>query len=163
MFTKDQGTDERTHQRPMAYPRLAVLIPCYNEEIAIAKVIADFRNSLPSAEIYVYDNNSQDNTIEVARGAGASVYTENQQGKGFVVRRRFADIEADVYVLVDGDDTYDAASAPAMVQKLLADSLDMVNGARVTEIAAAYRLGHQFGNLLLTTIVAKIFGACLSG
>lgn len=138
--------------------RIAVLIPCFNEEAAIGKVVADFRRALPSAEIYVYDNNSRDRTVEAARAVGAEIRSETQQGKGFVVRRMFADIEADVYVLVDGDDTYDAAAAPAMIRHLLDDRLDMVNGARVTEIQAAYRPGHRFGNVLLTTIVARIFG-----
>src|SRR5580704_7078487 len=124
--------------------RTAVLIPCYNEETAIPKVIGDFRRALPSATIYVYDNNSRDRTVEIARQAGAVVRTETLQGKGNVVRRMFADIEADVYVLVDGDDTYDAASAPKMVQRLLDGSLDMVNGARVTTIEKAYRPGHRF-------------------
>ncbi len=139
-------------------PRTAVLVPCYNEEAAIAKVIADFRAALPEAEIYVYDNNSKDRTIEVAKQAGAIVRREPLQGKGNVVRRMFADIEADIYVLVDGDATYDAASAPLMINKLIENNLDMVNGARVTNIEAAYRPGHRFGNWLLTSMVAWIFG-----
>jgi len=138
--------------------RIAVMVPCYNEETAIAQVVRDFRSALPSAAIYVYDNNSKDRTVEVARAAGAVVCTEPLQGKGNVVRRMFADIEADIYVLVDGDDTYDAASAPALIRRLVDDQLDMVNGARVTEIQAAYRPGHRFGNALLTTMVAKVFG-----
>ena len=138
--------------------RLAVLVPCYNEEAAIGAVVRDFRRALPSATIYVYDNNSSDRTREAAREAGAVVRGETLQGKGYVVRRMFADIEADVYVLVDGDDTYHAASAPALVRRLLDERLDMVNGARVTEIKAAYRPGHRFGNLLLTSMVARIFG-----
>lgn len=138
--------------------RTAVLIPCYNEEAAIAQVVNDFRLALPDAKIYVYDNNSKDRTIEVAKKTGAIVRREPLQGKGNVVRRMFADIEADVYVLVDGDATYDAASAPMMVQKLLDERLDMVNGARVTQIEEAYRPGHRFGNWLLTSIVAWIFG-----
>jgi len=136
----------------------AVLIPCYNEEAAVGKVIRDFHRILPHARIYVYDNNSQDNTIEVARAAGATVRTESLQGKGNVVRRMFADIEADVYVLVDGDATYDAATAPEMIRCLLDNQLDMVNGARVTAISEAYRPGHRFGNWLLTGIVRWIFG-----
>ena len=135
-----------------------VLIPCYNEEAAIAKVVIDFRRVLPGTVIYVYDNNSTDRTVEMARAAGAIVRTESLQGKGNVVRRMFADIEADVYVLVDGDATYDAASAPKMIQALLEGPLDMVNGARVTDIAKAYRPGHRFGNWLLTSMVAWIFG-----
>jgi glycosyltransferase involved in cell wall biosynthesis len=136
----------------------AVLIPCYNEEKPIPEVIAAFRAALPDAAIYVYDNNSSDRTAQVAHAAGAIVYTELEQGKGNVVRRMFSDIEADIYVLVDGDDTYEAADAPRMIDKLLAESLDMVNGCRVTEIKVAYRPGHRFGNRLLTTLVAMIFG-----
>ena len=139
-------------------PRIAVLVPCYNEEAAIAKVVADFRQALPDAAIYVYDNNSRDRTVEVAKTSGAIVRAEPLQGKGNVVRRMFADIEADIYVLVDGDATYDAASAPKMIQALLDGPLDMVNGARVTNIEKAYRPGHKFGNWLLTSMVAWIFG-----
>jgi glycosyltransferase involved in cell wall biosynthesis len=138
--------------------RTAVLVPCYNEEAAIAQVVSDFRRALPEALIYVYDNNSKDRTIEVAREAGAIVRREPLQGKGNVVRRMFADIEADIYVLVDGDATYDAASAPKMIKALLENQLDMVNGARVTEIQEAYRAGHRFGNWMLTTMVSLIFG-----
>jgi glycosyltransferase involved in cell wall biosynthesis len=142
--------------------RTAVLIPCYNEEAAIAKVVADFRSALPEAKIYVYDNNSRDGTIEAARKAGAIVRTEPLQGKGNVVRRMFADVEADIYVLVDGDATYDASFAPKMVALLRKDSLDMVNGARVTNIEKAYRPGHRFGNWLLTSMVSWIFGSRFS-
>jgi len=139
--------------------RIAVLIPCYNEETAIAKVVSDFRSTVPQAQIYVYDNNSRDRTVEVAKQAGAIVRTEPLQGKGNVVRRMFADIEADIYVLVDGDDTYDASAAPKMIAALRADSLDMVNGSRVTNIEKAYRPGHRFGNWLLTSMVSWIFGS----
>ena len=139
-------------------PRIAVLIPCHNEEVAIASVISDFRRELPGAKIYVYDNNSTDDTIEVARRSGAIVATETLQGKGHVVRRMFSDIEADAYVLVDGDNTYDAGSAQTMLNILFEQRVDMVNGTRVTEIAGAYRRGHRFGNALLTGIVASIFG-----
>lgn len=139
-------------------PRVAVLIPCYNEEVAIASVIADFRAALPDAKIYVYDNNSRDRTSEMALAAGAIVGRERLQGKGNVIRRMFADIEADVYVLVDGDATYHAASAPEMVELLVADRLDMVNGTRISQIQAAYRPGHRFGNVVLTGIVRTIFG-----
>ena len=139
-------------------PRIAVLIPCYNEEAAVPKVVQDFRAQLPDAAIYVYDNNSKDRTVEVAKAAGAIVRTEPLQGKGNVVRRMFADIDADIYVLVDGDATYDAASAPKMIQALLDGPLDMVNGSRVTDIEKAYRPGHRFGNWLLTSMVAWIFG-----
>ena len=139
-------------------PTIAVLVPCYNEEVTIRTVVADFRRALPQATIYVYDNNSTDRTVEMARAAGAVVRSEPLQGKGNVVRRMFADIEAEVYLLVDGDATYDAASAPAMIRRLVDDRLDMVNGARVTEVRAAYRPGHRFGNRLLTGLVAWTFG-----
>jgi len=142
----------------MMNPRIAVLIPCYNEEAAIGSVVRDFRAALPEAAIYVYDNNSRDRTAEVAGAAGAVVRREILQGKGNVVRRMFADVEADVYVLVDGDDTYHAASAPALVRKLLTEQLDVVNAARVTDIEAAYRRGHRFGNRLLTSLVSSVFG-----
>lgn len=139
-------------------PRIAVLIPCYNEEAAIATVVKDFLASVPGADIYVYDNNSRDRTQELARAAGANVRAERRQGKGNVVRRMFADIDADIYVLVDGDATYHAASAPAMVQLLLDDDLDMVVGCRVHTDPQAYRRGHEFGNALLTGFVARLFG-----
>lgn len=139
-------------------PRIAVLVPCYNEEAAVQAVIRGFRAALPAATIYVYDNNSSDGTAAAARAAGALVRIERLQGKGNVIRRMFADIEADAYVLVDGDATYDAASAPAMVELLLRDRLDMVNGARVSDAEGAYRPGHRFGNAVLTGLVARIFG-----
>ncbi len=151
------GGDDRA-MTPWHGLRVAVLVPCYNEEVAIPKVVADFRAALPDATVYVYDNNSADGTVAAARAAGAVVRTETLQGKGNVVRRMFADIEADIYVLVDGDDTYEAAAAPEMVRLLVENQLDMVNGARVTEIEAAYRRGHRFGNAMLTGIVARIFG-----
>jgi glycosyltransferase involved in cell wall biosynthesis len=138
--------------------RLAVLIPCYNEESAIAQVVAGFRAALPAAEVYVYDNNSTDRTSEVARAAGALVRRELHQGKGHVVRRMFADVDADIYVLVDGDATYDAPSARAMVARLIEDRLDMVVAARVDQEQAAYRLGHRFGNHVLSDSVASVFG-----
>jgi glycosyltransferase involved in cell wall biosynthesis len=137
---------------------IAVLIPCFNEAVAISKVVADFRATLPSAAIYVYDNNSSDGTARASRLAGATVFHETLQGKGNVIRRMFADIDADTYVLVDGDDTYDATSAPAMLNLLAGQRLDMVNGARVTSITAAYRQGHKLGNRLLTGIVQRVFG-----
>ena len=143
---------------PLARQRVAVLVPCCNEETAVAQVVADFRAALPHAAIYVYDNNSCDRTVEVARAAGAIVRGEKHQGKGHVVRRMFSDIEADVYVLVDGDATYDAPSAGAMIARLFAERLDMVVGARVHREEAAYRLGHRFGNRLLTAFVANVFG-----
>lgn len=142
----------------MAEPRIAVILPCYNEEAAIAQTVAGFRTALPTARIYVYDNNSRDRTVEVARAAGAIVRTERVQGKGAVVRRMFADVDADVYVMADGDATYDAASAPALVARLLDEQLDMVVGSRVHEAAAAYRRGHQFGNKALTGMLARLFG-----
>lgn len=143
---------------PTSDLKVAVLIPCYNEAKPIGNVVADFRAALPDADIYVYDNNSTDDTAEVARAAGAIVRTETQQGKGNVVRRMFADIEADVYVMVDGDNTYEAAAAPALVDKLVDETLDMVSGCRVTDIEEAYRPGHRFGNWMLTRLVATIFG-----
>jgi hypothetical protein len=143
-------------------PRVAVLVPCYNEEVAIAKVVRDMRAALPSATVYVYDNNSRDRTMEVAAAAGAVVRRERLQGKGNVVRRMFADIEADIFVLVDGDDTYDATAAPELVRMLVEEGLDMVNGARRTEIEKAYRPGHRFGNAMLTGMVAWTFGKRIS-
>ncbi|WP_188055679.1 MULTISPECIES: glycosyltransferase family 2 protein [unclassified Sphingosinithalassobacter] len=139
-------------------PRIAVLLPCYNEEAAIGQTIAGFRAALPQAAIYVFDNNSRDRTVEVARAAGAIVRTERMQGKGNVVRRMFADVDADIYVMADGDATYDAASAPAMVARLLGEGLDMVVGARVHEAAEAYRRGHVLGNRMMTGILARLFG-----
>jgi glycosyltransferase involved in cell wall biosynthesis len=137
---------------------VAVLVPCYNEEVAIAQVVKDFRAALPGAAIYVFDNNSTDNTVAAARAAGAEVHHEKRQGKGYVVRRMFSDVEADVYVLVDGDATYDAPSAAAMIERLLADRLDMVVANRVDREQAAYRAGHRTGNRLLTSFVASVFG-----
>jgi len=140
------------------FPRIAVLVPCYNEEVAIPIVVRDFRKALPDATIYVYDNNSHDRTIEVARAAGAVIGSETAQGKGNVVRRMFADVEADVYVIVDGDDTYDAAAAPRLISILLERQLDMVNARRVTDAVEAYRAVHRFGNKLLSNMVYMIFG-----
>jgi glycosyltransferase involved in cell wall biosynthesis len=145
-------------QAEPAQPRVAVLVPCFNEEAAVATVIADFRAILPSAEIFVYDNNSSDRTVAVARDAGAQVRSERRQGKGHVVRRMFADIDADIYVLVDGDATYDAASAPRMIEMLLSDHLDMVVGFRVDQAEAAYRPGHRTGNRMLTGFLSSVFG-----
>ena len=145
-------------QAEPAQPRVAVLGPCFNEEAAVATVIADFRAILPSAEIFVYDNNSSDRTVAVARDAGAQVRSERRQGKGHVVRRMFADIDADIYVLVDGDATYDAASAPRMIEMLLSDHLDMVVGFRVDQAEAAYRPGHRTGNRMLTGFLSSVFG-----
>jgi glycosyltransferase involved in cell wall biosynthesis len=138
--------------------RIAVLVPCFNEEAAVATVIADFRKALPSADIYVYDNNSSDRTVAIAREAGAVVRNERRQGKGHVVRRMFADVDADVYVLVDGDATYDAASAPHMIETLVGRRLDMVVGLRVDQALAAWRPGHRTGNRLLTGFLSSVFG-----
>lgn len=137
---------------------VAVVIPCFNEASAIGKVVHDFRTALPKARVFVYDNASSDETCAIARLAGAVVRMEPRRGKGNVVRRMFADIEADVFVLVDGDDTYDASAAPRLIAMLIDDSLDMVNATRAPTSDQAYRMGHQFGNALLTGVVAQIFG-----
>jgi glycosyltransferase involved in cell wall biosynthesis len=142
--------------------RVAVILPCYNEEAAIGTTVAGFREALPHARIYVYDNNSKDRTCEVAERAGAIVRREAMQGKGHVVRRMFADVEADIYVMADGDATYDPAAAPAMIARLIDEQLDMVVGSRESEVDAAYRRGHRFGNRLLTGILARIFGRSFS-
>ena len=138
-------------------PSIAVLIPCYNEEVAIGMVIHAFRASLPHADIYVYDNNSSDRTIEFAAAAGAICRREPKQGKGNVVRRMFADVEADIYVLVDGDDTYDATSVDRLIKPVLHDQVDMVNAVRVATAKDAYRPGHRFGNALLTGFISLNF------
>ena len=139
-------------------PAIAVIIPCHNESSSIQAVITGFRQYLPSSTIYVYDNNSTDDTVAKAQSAGAVVRHENRQGKGFVVRRMFADIDADVYVLVDGDDTYDPSVSPRAVERLLSENLDMVNIVRNSTNSGAYRRGHAWGNVLLTYIVRLIFG-----
>ncbi|MDR2902862.1 MAG: glycosyltransferase family 2 protein [Lactobacillales bacterium] len=138
--------------------KTAILVPCYNEEISIPKVVADCKKYLPKADVYVYDNNSKDNTIKVAKKAGAIVRRETHQGKGNVVRRMFADIEADVYVMIDGDATYDIKSIPLMIKKLTDENLDMVTGVRKSVHTEAYPSGHQFGNWMLTKIVHLFFG-----
>jgi glycosyltransferase involved in cell wall biosynthesis len=145
-----------------AEPRIAVLLPCYNEEAAIAATVAGFRAALPSAVIYVYDNNSRDRTRALAAEAGAVVRSEIQQGKGHVVRRMFADIDADVYVMADGDLTYDPKAAPGMVDQLLAEQLDMVVGTRRHEAKSAYRGGHVLGNRLFTGLLSGLFGRSFS-
>jgi len=145
-------------QTEAAQPRIAVLVPCFNEEAAIGSVVAGFRKVLPSADIFVYDNNSSDRTVAVAREAGAVVRSERRQGKGHVVRRMFADVDADIYVLVDGDATYDAASAPRMIETLMSERLDMVVGLRVDQSVAAWRPGHRTGNRMLTGFLATVFG-----
>ena len=148
--------------KPMTEPRIAVLIPCYNEEATIAAVVRDFRAALPQATIYVYDNNSRDATGARAKEAGAVVRIETRQGKGNVVRRMFADVEADIYVLVDGDDTYDAAIAPQLIGQLIGEGLDIVSGKREATAVAAYRPGHVLGNRLLTGLTSVMFGVKLA-
>jgi glycosyltransferase involved in cell wall biosynthesis len=152
--TGDGASERKVH--------VAVLVPCFNESGTVATVIRDFQRALPDAAVYVYDNNSTDDTIEVARASGALVREEHQQGKGHVVRRMFADIEADVFILVDGDDTYEAASAPKMVRHLLDNGLDMITARRIATSEEAYRFGHVFGNRLLTSLVARSFGRRVS-
>jgi glycosyltransferase involved in cell wall biosynthesis len=142
--------------------KVAVLVPCYNEEAAIAKVVCDFRAALPGAIIYVYDNNSGDQTMARAAEAGAVVRKELRQGKGNVVRRMFADIEADIYVLVDGDDTYDAAAAPHMIGQMIGDGADLLTARRIHTDAGAYRPGHVWGNRMLTGLTATLFNVNLS-
>ena len=142
--------------------KIAVLVPCYNEETAIAAVVRDFRAALPDAVIYVYDNNSRDRTRERAAEAGAVVRREIRQGKGNVVRRMFADIEADIYVLVDGDDTYDAGAAPRMIAQMVEEGADLLTARRIHTEAAAYRPGHVFGNRLLTGLTALLFNVKLT-
>ena len=138
--------------------RIAVLLPCYNEAASIAKVVAAFKEVLPTADVYVYDNNSTDNTAEVAMAAGAVVRHEVYQGKGCVVRRMFSDIEADIYVMADGDETYDPVVAPELIRKLVEENLDMVVGSRVETDAQSFRSGHKFGNRMLTSLVKYLFG-----
>jgi len=145
-----------------AKPRIAVILPCYNEEAAIGQTVAGFRAALPGAAIYVYDNNSKDRTVDYARAAGAIVRTERMQGKGNVVRRMFADVDADIYVMADGDATYDPAAAPALVARLIDENLDMVVGARRSEVELAYRRGHRLGNKMLTGMLAQLFGRSFS-
>lgn len=142
--------------------KIAVVLPCYNEEAAIGPTITGFRAALPTADIYVYDNNSRDRTREVAAAAGAIVRSETMQGKGNVVRRMFADVEADVYVMADGDLTYDPVAAPTMIKRLVDEQLDMVVGARADQVQEAYRRGHRFGNALLTGLLARVFGRSFS-
>ena len=147
-----------TFEQDLSDISIAILVPCYNEATTVAKVVTDFKLALPHATVYVYDNNSKDNTSAIALAAGATVVHEPLQGKGNVVRRMFSDISADVYVMVDGDDTYDAKVAPAMVRRLVEKNLDCINAVRHSTALEAYRQGHEFGNWMLTTIVAKLFG-----
>ncbi|GLQ95668.1 glycosyltransferase family 2 protein [Dyella mobilis] len=142
----------------MTQPTVAVLIPCYNEGAAIARVVADFKSALPAATIYVYDNNSKDDTVAAAQKAGAVVRSEHQQGKGAVVRRMFRDIEADFYLMVDGDHTYDASLAPKLLELAVTERSDLVNCIRRDTEQAAYRAGHRLGNVMLTGAVRRIFG-----
>jgi glycosyltransferase involved in cell wall biosynthesis len=137
---------------------IVILVPCFNEELTVGKTVAAFRKALPLAAVYVYDNNSTDRTAHVAQAAGAIVRNEPRQGKGNVVRRMFADIDADIFVLVDGDATYEAQAAPRMVSRAIEENLDFVNGARVSRSIEAYRRGHRFGNYVLTALVRNIFG-----
>ena len=143
-------------------PRIAVLLPCYNEEAAIGRVVAGFQDALPGARVFVYDNNSRDRTVEQAEQAGAIVRAERMQGKGHVVRRMFADVDADVYVMADGDLTYDPKAALAMVEQLVRERLDMVVGTRIHEAKDAYRGGHVLGNRLFTGLLARLFGRSFS-
>jgi len=143
-------------------PRIAVLVPCFNEAATIATVVRDFLAALPQATVYVYDNNSTDGTAAVARAAGATVRREPMQGKGSVVRRMFADVEADAYVLVDGDSTYDAASVTALVERLLSERLDMVVAVREAITTDSFRSGHAWGNRVLSHAVSSLFGSRVS-
>ncbi|WP_413741249.1 glycosyltransferase family 2 protein [Sodalis sp. RH15] len=138
--------------------KVAIIVPCYNEALSIQKVIADFRQALPEASIFIFDNNSTDNTVQIAKSEGVQVFNVMQKGKGNVVRRMFADVDADIYVMVDGDATYDASCCPALIDKLISEHLDMVVGARVHMIKEAYRPGHSWGNKILTGCVKLIFG-----
>ncbi|OGA08775.1 MAG: glycosyl transferase [Betaproteobacteria bacterium RIFCSPLOWO2_02_FULL_65_20] len=141
----------------MTETRIAVLVPCCNEAATVAAVVSGFRMALPAAEVYVYDNNSSDGTADRAREAGATVRPEGRQGKGHVVRRMLADLDADIYVMVDGDDTYDPASSPAMIAKMLSEKLDLVNGRRIETHADSYRFGHRWGNQFLSGLVSRLF------
>jgi glycosyltransferase involved in cell wall biosynthesis len=142
----------------LAGQRIAILVPCYNEALTIGAIVRDFNACLPQADVYVFDNNSTDDTLNVAREAGATVRRVPLQGKGNVIRRMFADVEADIYIMVDGDDTYDASVAPQLAQRLVEEGLDMLVGSRVSSEQTAYRFGHRFGNRMLTGCVALLFG-----
>lgn len=149
------GTEARAQQ---AEPRIAVIVPCYNEALTVGTVVARARAALPSATVYVYDNNSTDDTASIAQAAGAVVGREQYQGKGNVIRRMFADIDADIYVMVDGDNTYDLEVAPKLIALMREQSLDFVNGARIGNATEAYRAGHRLGNRMLSGLVQWIFG-----
>ena len=161
-MTPETGTSADFKSGRFGACKIAVLVPCYNEERSVGRVVEEFHAALPAAAIFVYDNNSTDNTARVARAAGAEVVHESRQGKGFVVRRMFADVDADIYVLVDGDATYDAPSVRRMIGQLLEKQLDMVVAARVDRDEAAYRAGHRAGNRLLTGFVARMFDSSLT-
>jgi glycosyltransferase involved in cell wall biosynthesis len=157
MTTSADSTSSGT-EASVCEHKIAILVPCFNEEATVGQTVSAFREALPLATVFVYDNNSTDRTIEVARAAGAVVRSEARQGKGNVVRRMFADIDADVFVLVDGDATYEAPAAPRMVRRAVDENLDFVNGARVSHSVEAYRRGHRFGNYVLTALVRSVFG-----
>jgi hypothetical protein len=157
-YSSPSAADGAGSPSPVGHLRVAALIPCYNEAGAIGSVVSGLRQALPCATIYVYDNNSSDDSVSDALAAGAIVRAEKRQGKGYVVRRMFADVDADIYVMIDGDDTYDAAAAPSLVERLVHENLDLVNAARVQAEAQAYPRGHVVGNLMLTGIVRFIFG-----
>ena len=157
-MTTNVGSSKSGTEATVCEHKIAILVPCFNEELTVGQTVSAFREALPLATVYVYDNNSTDRTIEVARAAGAVVRSEARQGKGNVVRRMFADIDADVFVLVDGDATYEARAAPRMVRRAVDENLDFVNGARVSHSVEAYRRGHRFGNYVLTAIVRSLFG-----
>lgn len=141
----------------MTEARIAVLVPCYNEAGTVAAVVRGFRMALPAAKVYVYDNNSSDDTVARAREAGATVRQEGRQGKGHVVRRMLADLDADIYIMVDGDDTYDPASSPAMIERMLSENLDLINGRRIETHPASYRFGHRWGNQFLSGLISRLF------
>ena len=162
MLTSGAMAGGKTAEGLSGQHRVAVLVPCHNEEATIAEVVGAFNAALPGAVVYVYDNNSTDRTLDIARAAGAVVRRETHQGKGYVVRRMFADVDADIYMLVDGDATYDAPSARTMIARLIDERLDMVVGARVDREEAAYRRGHRTGNRLLSGFVTHIFGQSFS-
>ncbi|MCL1840652.1 MAG: glycosyltransferase [Propionibacteriaceae bacterium] len=144
-------------------PSIAAIVPCYNEEAAIASVVADLKRSMPGIAVYVYDNASTDRTVEIARAAGAIVRHEPRRGKGNVVRRAFADVDADIYVMIDGDDTYDADALPGMIERLTSEHLDHVLGVRTAQIgSSAYRPGHESGNRLFNRLVGRLFGEPVS-
>ncbi|MFT4234132.1 MAG: glycosyltransferase [Microbacterium sp.] len=142
----------------MSSPAVAAIVPCYNEEFAIAKVVTDLKSAVPDIDVYVYDNNSSDRTAAVARNAGAIVRFEARRGKGNVIRRAFADVDADIYVMVDGDDTYDAGALPRMIETLRRGPYDHVLGVRKQQTETAYRPGHDLGNRAFSRLVGTVFG-----